>query len=168
MSTADAGSVPVLIASYLEPEFIERICAVDDRLHVINEPELLPVPRYACDHVGTPRTLTPAQEQRWRDHLAVAEDDAVQKTPPDGRLAEREIVLVDRAIEEIGPEQRPGGRSSSGTWGHLLGGGHPAAPSRRPTWPRQRSGSKRCALPVSGARRRAVRRREECALTRVR
>jgi phosphoglycerate dehydrogenase-like enzyme len=70
MSTS---AVTVLIGSYLEPEYVERIRAVDPRLQVIYEPELLPVPRYACDHVGTPRTLTPAQEQQWRDHLAQAE-----------------------------------------------------------------------------------------------
>jgi len=67
------AAIRVVIASYLEDEHIERIRAGDTRLEVIHEPDLLPVPRYACDHVGTPRTLTPEQEQRWRSHLASAE-----------------------------------------------------------------------------------------------
>lgn len=65
--------VAVVIASYLEPVFIDRIRAVDPRLRVVYEPDLLPTPRYACDHVGAPRTLTPEQEARWRAHLAAAE-----------------------------------------------------------------------------------------------
>ncbi len=73
MTTPNPTPVNVVIASYLEPEHIERIRAVDARLQVIDEPELLPVPRYACDHVGTPRTLTPEQEARWRSHLAGAD-----------------------------------------------------------------------------------------------
>lgn len=73
MDATPTAAVNLLIGSYLEPEYIEQIRQVDPRLNVINEPELLPVPRYACDHVGTPRALTPEQEQRWRDLLAQAE-----------------------------------------------------------------------------------------------
>ena len=62
----------VVIASYLEPEYIDRIRAVDARLNVIFEPELRPAPRYLCDHVGTPRTLTPEEQHRWHDLLASA------------------------------------------------------------------------------------------------
>ena len=65
--------IRVVYASYMEPEHVERVRAVDPRLEVISTPELLPVPRYACDHVGTPRTLTPPQEAQWRDLLATAE-----------------------------------------------------------------------------------------------
>lgn len=63
----------LLIASYLEPEHVARIRAVDERLHVVYEPELLPAPRYAADHTGPPRALTEAQERRWREYLAAAE-----------------------------------------------------------------------------------------------
>lgn len=73
MSTAEPATLRVVIASYLEPEHIERIRAVDSRLDVVYEPDLLPVPRYACDHVGTPRALSAAQEERWRSHLAAAD-----------------------------------------------------------------------------------------------
>lgn len=68
-----SDSVTVLIASYLEPGHIERIRAVDPRLNVIYEPDLLSTPRYAADHTGTPRTLTPEQEARWRALLAQAD-----------------------------------------------------------------------------------------------
>ncbi|MBK8050782.1 MAG: hypothetical protein IPK16_28965 [Anaerolineales bacterium] len=73
MPTTHPTPLNVLIASYLEPEYIAQIRAVDDRLNVIYEPELLPVPRYLCDHIGAPRELTPAQEQAWREHLRSAD-----------------------------------------------------------------------------------------------
>jgi len=57
----------------MEPEYVERVRAVDARLDVISTPELLPVPRYACDHVGSPRTLTTKQEAEWRALLASAD-----------------------------------------------------------------------------------------------
>ena len=63
----------VLIASYLEPEHIEQIRAVDPRLHVIYEPELLRPPRFPSDHIGQPRERTPEQERRWRELLSQAE-----------------------------------------------------------------------------------------------
>lgn len=56
----------VLIASYLEPEHVERIRAVDTRLEVIFEPLLLRKPRYAADHIGAVAPRTPDQEARWR------------------------------------------------------------------------------------------------------
>ena len=40
---------------------------------VIYALDLFPVPRYACDHVGTPRLLTEEQEIRWRAHLQHAD-----------------------------------------------------------------------------------------------
>ncbi len=63
----------VLIASYLEPEHVVRIRAVDERLNVLYEPELLRPPRYAADHVGQPVARTPAQEDRWRQLLRQAD-----------------------------------------------------------------------------------------------
>jgi phosphoglycerate dehydrogenase-like enzyme len=62
----------ILIASYLEPEHVERICQVDNRLRVIYEPDLLGKPRYAADHT-TPHERTPEQEARWRELLAQAD-----------------------------------------------------------------------------------------------
>lgn len=63
----------LLIASYLEPEHVERIRQVDQRLDVIYEPDLLRPPRYPADHVGEPVARSAAQEARWRSLLATAE-----------------------------------------------------------------------------------------------
>lgn len=63
----------VLIASYLEPEHVERIRAVDQRLDVLYEPDLLRPPRYAADHKGRTVPRTPEQEARWRSLLARAD-----------------------------------------------------------------------------------------------
>ncbi|MEP7384288.1 MAG: D-2-hydroxyacid dehydrogenase [Gemmatimonadota bacterium] len=63
----------VLIASYLEPDLVERIRRVDDRIEVLYEPELLPQPQFPADHRGLPFTRTAAQEARWRALLTRAE-----------------------------------------------------------------------------------------------
>jgi glyoxylate/hydroxypyruvate reductase A len=57
--------VSVLIATPLEPEHAARIEAVDPRVRVLYEPDLLPVPRYRCDHTGVPRELSAADLRRW-------------------------------------------------------------------------------------------------------
>lgn len=64
---------PLLIASWLEAEHVERVRTVDDRLDVLYRPELLAPPRYPADHTGAPFTRTPEQEARWRSLLARAE-----------------------------------------------------------------------------------------------
>ncbi|MEV0718423.1 D-2-hydroxyacid dehydrogenase [Asanoa sp. NPDC050611] len=63
----------VLIASYFEPELVRRIAAVDPRLDVVYEPDLLPAPRYAADHTGSPPRLDAAAQDRWARALAAAE-----------------------------------------------------------------------------------------------
>lgn len=65
-------AVRVLIASYLEPEHVERIAAVDG-VRVTYDPALVPRPRYTADHAGAPLIRSAAEEQRWRAHLAEAE-----------------------------------------------------------------------------------------------
>jgi len=62
----------VLVASYLEPEYAKQIAAVAG-VRVIYEPELVPSPRYTCDHVGKPMKRTDGDERRWRGYLAQAE-----------------------------------------------------------------------------------------------
>src|SRR5438093_3510235 len=57
--------VNVLVASPLEPEHAARIQAADPRVSVLYEPDLLPVPRYPCDHIGVPRPLSAADLDRW-------------------------------------------------------------------------------------------------------
>jgi glyoxylate/hydroxypyruvate reductase A len=63
----------VLIASYLEPEYVERIRQVDERLNVLYEPDLLPPPRYPADHTGKPLERSPEQEGVWRQLLEEAD-----------------------------------------------------------------------------------------------
>ncbi len=62
----------VLIASYLEPEYVGRIAATEGA-RVIFFPALLPRPRYLCDHVGAPFERSAEDERRWREYLAQAE-----------------------------------------------------------------------------------------------
>ncbi len=73
MTNQSAETHNVLIASYLEPEFVEQIRQVDPRLNVIYEPDLIPTPRYPADHTGAPLTRTAADEARWQALLADAE-----------------------------------------------------------------------------------------------
>ena len=62
----------MLIASYLEPEYVARIRAVSPRLNVVYEPELLAPPRYHADHYNL-IARTPEQEARWRELLGQAD-----------------------------------------------------------------------------------------------
>jgi phosphoglycerate dehydrogenase-like enzyme len=63
-------TVDVLIATSLEPELVALVEAVDPRLRVHYEPDLLPVPRFPADHDGIKPKLDPL---RWADLLAGAE-----------------------------------------------------------------------------------------------
>ncbi len=57
------GTVNVLVASPLEAEHVARIEAADSRIRVLYAPDLLPVPRYQCDHTGVPRELSAADRE---------------------------------------------------------------------------------------------------------
>ena len=61
--------VPVFIASPLEAELVELVRAVDDRLDVQFEPELLPPPRYPSDHHGEPGFRRSAEQDARFDQL---------------------------------------------------------------------------------------------------
>src|SRR5271165_357616 len=61
------GPISVLVASPLEAEHVARIEAADSRLRLLYEPDLLPVPRYECDHTGVLRELTAAELTRWAE-----------------------------------------------------------------------------------------------------
>lgn len=57
----------IAITSPLEPEYVERIRAVDPaRIKVLYEPDLLPPTRYRGDHKGAPFTRSPAGRERWQ------------------------------------------------------------------------------------------------------
>ena len=67
-------SVPVVVATPLEPELVDRLRAVDERLDIRFEAELLPPPRFPSDHVGDPSfTRTLGEEQRFAELVAGAE-----------------------------------------------------------------------------------------------
>ena len=70
---AMTDDLTIAIGSYLEPELIARIQAAAPAARIVYEPDLLPVPRYPCDHTGQPRDLSPADLDRWRS-LTVAAD----------------------------------------------------------------------------------------------
>lgn len=74
ISSRDSADIPVLIATPLEAEHVARIGAVDRRLAVLYEADLLPPAQYPSDHVGSPDfRRNSAQEKRWRRMLARAE-----------------------------------------------------------------------------------------------
>jgi phosphoglycerate dehydrogenase-like enzyme len=63
----------LLIASYLEPEYIEKIRQVaPERFNVIFEPDLIGAPRYPADHYAI-LDRTPEQEARWCELLGKAD-----------------------------------------------------------------------------------------------
>lgn len=66
--------VVIAIATPLQPDLVHEIGAVDGRLDVRYQPELLPAPRYPCDHRGVGSfTRSEDQRQRWEAMLAEAE-----------------------------------------------------------------------------------------------
>src|SRR5215207_404573 len=68
----DQPHYTVLIASYLEPEYVACIRTVSPRLQVVYEPGLLAPPRYHADHYNQ-IDRTPGQEARWRELLGQAD-----------------------------------------------------------------------------------------------
>ena len=63
----------IVISTYLEPELVERIAHSSDDVVVQYRPDLLPPPRYACDHSAPARDLSPEQLDEWRAIVASAE-----------------------------------------------------------------------------------------------
>ncbi len=66
--------VRVTIAGPLEAKLVGSIRAVDSRVEVEYDPDLLPPPRFLGDHRGVDGfRRSPEDERRWREMLAVAE-----------------------------------------------------------------------------------------------
>ncbi|MGH3446951.1 MAG: D-2-hydroxyacid dehydrogenase [Nocardioidaceae bacterium] len=65
-------SPTVLIASFLEAEYVERIRR-NSPGDVLYAPELLPQPRYRNDHTGTVPALSAPQRAAWLDLVSQAE-----------------------------------------------------------------------------------------------
>lgn len=69
----DQEKYNLLIASYLEPEYIEKISQVaPERFNVIFEPDLIGAPRYPADHYAI-RDRTSEQEAHWCKLLGKAD-----------------------------------------------------------------------------------------------
>jgi glyoxylate/hydroxypyruvate reductase A len=68
-----AAGLTVVIGSFLEEEQVRRIAAAPAAGRVSYEPDLLPVPRYPCDHTAPPRDLGAADLDRWRALSAAAD-----------------------------------------------------------------------------------------------
>ena len=69
----DTPPLTLLIASFLEPDQVQRIRDAHPDLRVIDRPDLLAPPRYPGDHSGGPFTRTTEQETEWRSLLAQAD-----------------------------------------------------------------------------------------------
>lgn len=66
-------TVNIVIGSYLEPELVKRIELFSDEIRVHYRPDLLPVPRYVCDHSAPARELSPQQMNEWKETVALAD-----------------------------------------------------------------------------------------------
>lgn len=67
-------SVRIAIATPLRQELCDRIAAVDPRVEVVVDHELLPPMRYPADHAGDPDfARTPAQQERFEQMLRSAD-----------------------------------------------------------------------------------------------
>lgn len=66
-------TVNIVIGSYLEPQLVNHIANSSKDYRVHYRPDLLPVPRYSCDHSAPSRNLTPAQLEEWRSTAALAD-----------------------------------------------------------------------------------------------
>jgi len=69
---ANATREIALIASYIEPDLVERMRAVSPNVEVVYRPDLLRSPRYPADHGGADQARTPDQESEWLDYLSRA------------------------------------------------------------------------------------------------
>lgn len=72
MAAQPDSQLTVLIASYLEPEYVAQIRRTVPEVRVIFRPDLLGEPRYVADHTA-PVQRTPDQEAEWRGLLAQAD-----------------------------------------------------------------------------------------------
>jgi phosphoglycerate dehydrogenase-like enzyme len=128
----------VVIATPLEPELVERLRAVDRRLEIAFEPELLPPPRWASDHIGDPSfRRSPEQEARFTELVAGAEivlgfprEDPAQipwlvRTAPNLRFVQATFAGAGQQLAAAGlpreDVERIAWASSSGIHGTPLG-----------------------------------------------
>ncbi|HWG01981.1 MAG TPA: D-2-hydroxyacid dehydrogenase, partial [Trebonia sp.] len=110
--------VTIAIGSFLETEHVQRIAAAGPGLRVLYEPELLPVPRFPCDHTGLARSLRPAELDRWHALRAEADVffdfdwlDPASMAPPGGRLRwiQATSAGIGALMRRTGLDRRAGG-----------------------------------------------------------
>ena len=66
-------SLKIFITFHIDPELIEQIKAVDPRLEILYDPDLLGIPRYQNDQHGSRINRTPEQEAIWLKYLKEAD-----------------------------------------------------------------------------------------------
>jgi glyoxylate/hydroxypyruvate reductase A len=71
--TESTAGLTIVIGSYLEADLVARIAAAPPVARVAYEPDLLPVPRFRCDHDGRRRDLGEGDLARWRSIAASAD-----------------------------------------------------------------------------------------------
>jgi glyoxylate/hydroxypyruvate reductase len=97
---SDGGRVIVAIATPLEPALVARIEDVDDLLDVRYQPDLLPPPRYPCDHRGSESFhRTEDQNDRWRTMLMEAE--VLFGVPGDSPQGLADVVQASSALRWV-------------------------------------------------------------------
>jgi len=59
------GINSVAIGTFIEPDLVDKIRAEFPQLQVVYEPDVLPAPRYKCDHSAPSRDLSAAEIKKW-------------------------------------------------------------------------------------------------------
>jgi len=66
-------SLKIFITFHIDPELVDQIKAVDPRLEILYDPDLLGKPRYQNDQHGSRINRTPEQEAIWLKYLKEAD-----------------------------------------------------------------------------------------------
>jgi glyoxylate/hydroxypyruvate reductase A len=119
--------VRILVCSYLEGPLVDRIRA-HPAVEVMDAPELLPVPRFPCDHHGAHRHLDEADVARWRELLGSADVCFDFDWEDPARLAERAPALrwIQASSAGIGQFMARTGLASTGVAVTTAAGVHAA------------------------------------------
>ncbi len=105
----------ILVCSYLEGHLVDRIRA-EPGVEVLDAPELLPVPRYACDHHGGTPDLADADRSRWAGLLASADvcfdfdwedPDRLHGRAPDLRWVQATSAGIGQFLARTGLDSTP-------------------------------------------------------------
>ena len=115
MTTSKKAAIDIVIGSYLEPNLVERIRSAGEDLRVHYRPDLLPVPRYRCDHSAPARNLSPSQLSEWRATSALAdiffdfdwfEPSTMTERAPDLRWIQATSAGIGAAMQRTGLDQK--------------------------------------------------------------